>query len=126
MRITATVARILLGLLFVVAGGSGFFLIAHPPPEPPGLAGVFQDVFFKSRWVLFVDGVEVIAGILLLANRFVPVALLLLAGVIPNILVFHITMMPSAIIPGLIATVLWFIVALQYRSLFAPLFRARF
>ncbi|MGH7659341.1 MAG: DoxX family membrane protein [Vulcanimicrobiaceae bacterium] len=125
MRIAATVSRILLGLLFLVAGASGFFFIANPPPAPPGLAGQFQDIFFASRWVLFVDGVEFVAAVLLLANRFVPIALLLLAGVLPNILVFHITMMPMGIFPGLIATLLWFVVALQYRSLFAPLFVAR-
>jgi putative oxidoreductase len=122
MKITVTVARILLGLLFLVAGASGFFLISNPPPSPPGLAGVFQDVFFKSRWVLFVDSVELIAGVLLLVNRYVPLALLLLASVLSNVLVFHLTMMPSGIVPGLVATVLWAIIALQYRSTFAPLF----
>lgn len=125
MRITVVVARLALGLLFLLAGASGFFLIANPPPAPPGLAGQFQTIFFESRWVLFVDGIEFIAGALLLANRFVPVALLLLAGVLSNILVFHITMMPLGIFPGLVATLLWFVVALQYRSLFAPLFVAR-
>jgi len=58
MKITVTIARILLGLVFFAAGLSGFLLIAHPPALPPGLAGAFQDVFFRSRWVLFVDGVE--------------------------------------------------------------------
>lgn len=125
MRNAVTVSRILIGLLFLLAGTSGFFLIHNPPPAPPGLAGQFQDIFFQSRWVLFVDGVEFIAGALLLVNRFVPVALLLLAGVLSNILVFHITMMPLGIFPGLIATLLWFVVALHYRSLFAPLFVSR-
>ena len=125
MRNAVTVSRIVIGLLFLLAGASGFFLIQSPPAAPPGLAGQFQNIFFQSRWVLFVDGVEFIAGALLLANRFVPVALLLLAGVLPNILVFHITMMPMGIFPGLIATLLWFVVALQYRSLFAPLFVSR-
>lgn len=125
MRNAVTVSRILVGVLFLVAGASGFFLISNPPPAPPGLAGQFQNIFLESRWVLFVDAVELIAGALLLANRYVPVALLLLAGVLPNILVFHITMMPSGIFPGLVATLLWFVVALQYRSLFAPLFASR-
>jgi len=126
MKLTRTIARIVLGLLFVVAGASGFYLITVGPPPMPGLAGAFQDVFFKSRWVLFVDGVEFIAGALLLVNRYVPVALMLLAGVIANILVFHITMFPSGIGPGLFALVLWFIVAWPYRSLFAPLFAPKY
>jgi uncharacterized membrane protein YphA (DoxX/SURF4 family) len=124
--IVTLVARILLGALFLLAGFSGFaFLFMGTPPPMPGLPGQFMDIFFRSHWVQFVDGAEFIAGALLLINRYVPVALLLLAGILPNILVFHITMMPSGIVPGLIATALWIIIALQYRSLFAPLFQAK-
>jgi putative oxidoreductase len=125
MKITSTISRILLGLVFLAAGTSGFFLIANPPPMPPGLAGVFQSVFFKSGWVLFVDSVELIAGALLLANRYVPLALTLLGAVIANILVFHVTMMPAGLPVALFVTVLWTIVALRFRSSFAPLFVQR-
>jgi putative oxidoreductase len=121
MKTVYTTSRILLGLVFFAAGLSGFFLIANPPPFPPGLAGAFQDVFFKSGWVLFVDSVELLTGLLLLSNRFVPLALTALAAVISNILVFHITMMPSGLPVALVVTVLWTIVALRFRSVFAPL-----
>jgi len=125
MKITSTISRILLGLVFLAAGTSGFFLIANPPPMPPGLAGAFQSVFFKSGWVLFVDSVELIAGALLLANRYVPLALTLLGAVIANILVFHVTMMPAGLPVALFVTILWTIVALRFRSSFAPLFVQR-
>jgi putative oxidoreductase len=125
MKITTIVSRILLGLLFSFAGASGFYLITNPPPLPAGLAGTFQDVFFRSGWVLFVDSVELIAGILLLTNRFVPLALVMLAAVISNILVFHITMMPAGLPVALVVTVLWTIVAWPLRSSFAPLFVQR-
>ncbi len=62
-------------------------------------------------------------GILLLVNRCVLLALVSLAGVITNVLAFHITMWPAALIPmPVIATVLWFIVAGTIRSYFAPIF----
>jgi putative oxidoreductase len=122
MTIAATVARILLGLVFFAAGLSGFLLISNPPPAPPGLAADFQHVFFASRWVLFVDSVELIAGALLLANRFVPLALAMLAAVIYNILAFHITMAQSTLPVPLVVTLLWIILASRYRSTFAPLF----
>jgi putative oxidoreductase len=122
MKATAAVARILLGLVFFAAGLSGFLLIAHPPAPPPGLAGAFQDVFFRSHWVLFVDGVEFITGILLLSNRYVPLALAVLAAVIANIIVFHVTMMPIGLPLAAFVAALWAIVASQYRSSFAPLF----
>ena len=122
MNATATIARILLGLVFFAAGLSGFLLISHPPAQPPGLAGEFQDVFFRSYWVLFVDGVELIAGLLLLSNRYVPLALTLLAAVIANIIVFHITMAPMGLPIAAIVAVLWIVVAMRHRSSFAPLF----
>jgi len=122
MRVAATIARILLGLVFFAAGLSGFLLISHPPAQPPGLAGEFQDVFFRSYWVLFVDGVEFIAGIFLLSNRYVPLALALLAAVIANIIVFHVTMMPMGLPVAAIVAALWVILATRYRSSFAPLF----
>jgi len=125
MKTAFATSRILLGLVFFASGLSGFFLIANPPPFPPGLAGAFQDVFFKSGWVLFVDSVELPTGLLLLWNRYIPLALTVLAAVISNILVFHITMMPSGLPVALFVTLLWTIVALPYRSRFASLFAQR-
>ena len=121
MKTRATIARIVLGLVFFASGLSGFLLIAHPPAPPPGLAGEFQEVFFRSYWVLFVDGVELLAGILLLANRYVPLALAMLAAVIANIIVFHLTMAPLGLPIAAIVAALWTIVALRYRASFAPL-----
>ena len=125
MNATSTVARILLGLVFLAAGVSGFVLISHPPAPPPGLAGAFQDVFFRSRWVLFVDAVEAVAGALLLANRYVPLALAALAAVIANIIVFHLTMAPAGLPIAAVVATLWAILAYRHRSSFAPLFEQR-
>lgn len=119
-----TTARIALGIIFTAAGLSGFLLIAHPPPTPPGLAGDFQTVFFASRWVLFVDGVELLAGILLLTGRYVPLALVLLGAIIVNITVFHVTMAPNGLPAAAVLTALWTLVAIRYRSSFAPLLAA--
>lgn len=125
MNIVTVVARILLGLIFTAAGASGFFLIGHPPPAPPGLAGTFQDVFFQSRWVLFVDSVQLIGGVLLLVNRFVAFALVMLAAVIANIFVFHLTMAPMGLPAPVILSVLWVLVALRHRTQLMPLLNAQ-
>ena len=119
MNIATTVARIVLGLLFLAAGASDFFIT---PPPLPGLAGAFNDVFFKSHWVLFVAVAQITIGVLMLANRYVPVALIILAAFLYNSFAFHITMMPSALFAPVIGFVLWLIVALKYRALFSPLF----
>ncbi|MFZ0517619.1 MAG: hypothetical protein WBG23_10205 [Acidobacteriaceae bacterium] len=121
MKIVAIIARILLGLTFLVFGLNGFLNFMHGP-LPPGLAGTFLTTLVATHFVYFVAAVQVIAGALLLVNQFVPLALALLAPVLYNILVFHITMQPSGLPPGLIASVLWLILVWRLRDYFAPLF----
>lgn len=120
MNIATTGARLLLGLLFTFAGAAAFFM-GSPPPQP-GLAGTFNDVFFQSHWVWFVSAAQLILGVLLLVNRFVPVALIMLAAFLYNSFAFHITMSQSAIFAPVIVFVLWFLVSWKYRALFAPIF----
>ena len=123
MKIAALIARILLGLVFAGLGSLPFF-IQNPPPQP-GLAGEFYTVFYQSHWVQFVAFAQVVAGLLLLANRYVPVALIIVAAFLYNSYAFHITMVPILIALPIVATILWLLVALQYRDVFAPIFRAK-
>ena len=83
MKIAAMIARILLGLVFVVFG-SNAFLHFIPAIFPSGLAGQFLSVLFQSHYVLFIGGMQVLGGTLLLVNRYVPLALTLLGPVIVN------------------------------------------
>lgn len=126
MKIAALIARVLLGLLFVFVGLNGFLLFIPPPPNGlPHNAVVFNTVMFETHYVYMTSGVQVIAGLLLLVNRFVMFALIVLAAVLVNILTFHITMWPQALLPmPIVALVLWFIVAWPLRERFAPLFSA--
>lgn len=121
MKIVAVIARILLGLMFFVFGLNGFFNFMHAP-LPLGLAGTFLSTLVTSHFVYYVSAIQVIAGVLLIANQFVPLALALLAPVLYNILVFHITMQPSGLPLGLVTTVLWLILVWRLRDYFAPLF----
>ena len=73
----------------------------------------------------FTSGAQVVAGAMLLTNQYAPFAIVVLAAILSNILVFHITMWPATIVPGLVATVLWFIVAWPMRAHFAPIFARR-
>jgi putative oxidoreductase len=124
MKIAALIARILLGLIFVFFGLNGFlhFLAG---PLPPGLAGQFIGALMQSHYVLFVSAVQVISGVLLLANRYVPLALVLAAAEIANILAFHIFMAPSQIFMALLVAILWIIVFVQQRQYLACLFVQR-
>jgi putative oxidoreductase len=120
MKIAAIIARILLGLMFVIFGLNGFLNFIHGP-IPGGIAGTFIGALIQSHFIYFVSGVQLIAGIFLLINRYVPFALVLLAAMIANILVFHLTMQPSGLPPGIFAAILWMIVAARHRAYLEPL-----
>jgi hypothetical protein len=124
MKIVVLIARILLGLIFLVFGLNGF-LHFIPGPMPSGLAGQFIGVLFQSHYVYFVSAVQVACGALLLVNRYVPLALALLAPVIVNILLYHLLMDLKSIPPAIVVTVLWGILAFRYRQYFAGLFVQR-
>jgi putative oxidoreductase len=121
MKIATLTARILLGLLFLVFGLNGF-LHFIPMAPPPGLAGKFMGALFVSHYLMFIFSVEVIGGALLLANRFVPLALILLGPILVNILLFHSLMAPEGLPVALFATALWAIAFYAVRRAFAGVF----
>jgi putative oxidoreductase len=117
MKIAALIARVLLGLIFLVFGLNGF-LHFIPMPPPTGLAGQFFTVLFVSHYMVLVFLLQIIGAVLLLANRFVPLALLLLGPVLVNILWFHSLMAPEGLPLALVTTVLWVIVFYSVRHAF--------
>lgn len=125
MRIASTIARYLEGVIFLVFGLNGF-LHFIPLPPPTGVAAQFMGALFVSHYLMIIFGFQVIAGVLLLANRYVPLALAVLASVIVNILSFHALMAPGGIPLALFVTLLWVLIFVDVRRAFAPLFQARF
>jgi len=121
MKIVTVIARLLLGLIFLIFGLNGFLNFIHAP-LPNGAAGTFLGVLFSSHYIVLVAGVQVIAGILLLIDQYVPLALVLLAAMIANILMYHATMNPAGFPLAIIVTILWIIVASRFRAHFAPIF----
>lgn len=84
-----------------------------------------MSVMFSSGYMIPVFVIQTVAGLLLLAGVYVPLALALLAPVLVNILTFHITMDPADIGPGILATVLWIVVFIPLRANFAGIFQAK-
>jgi putative oxidoreductase len=121
MKIVAVIVRILLGLVFFVFGLNGFVgFIPMPPLE--GVAGAFIGALFTSHYLYLISGVQLIAGVLLLINRFVPLALAMLAPVLANILTYHATMQPSGFPLAILTMILWMILVWRYRAHFMSLF----
>jgi putative oxidoreductase len=125
MKIVALIARVLLGLVFVVFGLNGFLNFIPQQPLPAGPALQFITAIAATHYVHFVFAIQLIAGVLFLVNRFVPLALTLIAPVIVNILLFHGFMAPSGIGPGVLVTVFWIILFVRHRAAFAGIFQAK-
>jgi putative oxidoreductase len=122
MRIVAMIARLLLGLIFLVFGLNGFLQFLSMGPMPAGVAGQFIGALFQSHYLWVIAAVQIIGGVLLLVNRFVPLALALLGPVIFNILMYHLLMNLGGIALALLVTVLWFVVFYAHRQYFAGIF----
>jgi putative oxidoreductase len=124
MKIVSTIARFLLGLVFVVFGLNGF-LNFIPMPPPTGVAGQFIGALFVSHYLLVVMLVQILGGILLIANRFVPLGLTLLGPVVVNIFLFHAFMDHSGLPRAVFVIILWLLVAYSVRSAFAGVLQQR-
>ena|ERR1700722_9221600 len=124
MKILTHSSRFLLGLIFLIFGLNGF-LHFIPMAPPSGVAGQFLGSMFVSKYLLFVFAIQLIGGVLLLINRYVPVALTILGPIIVNILLFHGLMNPAGLGLALLVTILWGVVLGSVRSAFAGIFQAR-
>jgi putative oxidoreductase len=124
MRTASVIARYLAGVIFLVMGLNGF-LNFIPLPPPGGIAGQFMGTLYASHYLWVIFAFQVIAGALLLANRYVPLAVAILAPVIVNILTFHALMAASGLPLALFVAVLWALIFVSVRPAFAGLFQPR-
>ena len=129
MSIVTLLARLLLGLVFTVFGANGFF---HFLPMPPmqGKAHDFIMALVNSGYMMQVAfGVQLICGVLLLLGLFVPLALVLLAPIIVNIVLFHAMLEPpqTLVVPLVVAALELFLISrywVYFGALFTPLAKA--
>jgi len=125
MKIVTLIARLLLGLMFVVLGLNGFFNFLNMGPMPSGLAGQFMGALVLSHYYWVVAGLQVAGGALLLVNRYVPLGLVLLGPVIVNIILYHVFLNPTGVALAIVVTILWFIVFFGHRQYFSGIFVQR-
>jgi hypothetical protein len=124
MRTASVIARYLAGVIFLVFGLNGF-LNFIPLPPPGGIAGQFMGALYASHYLWVIFAFQVIAGVLLLVNRYVPLAVAILAPVLVNILTFHVLMAPSGLPMALVVAVLWVLIFIEVRPAFSGLFQSR-
>jgi hypothetical protein len=98
MKLAATIAAVLLGLVFIVFGLNGFlnFIDMGAPPPPDSAMGHFFAAFFPTGYLKFVKALEILGGVLVLLPRLRNLGLLILGPIIVNIIAAHVFLMGGA------------------------------
>ena len=126
-RLFPAIARVVMGAPLVVFGLNSFLNFIPPPTTPlPETAMTFVTALALSGYMMPLIGATLlIVGALLLANRFVPLALVLMAPFLVNSLAFHFILEPTGRPPAVVFTVLELYLAWSYRAAYRKLFVAR-
>jgi uncharacterized membrane protein YphA (DoxX/SURF4 family) len=123
MKTVVLIARILLGVIFVVFGLNGF-LHFLPQPEMPQAAIAFFGGLAASGFMLpTLFATQVVGGALLLLG-LVPLALVILAPVIVHIVEFHVFLAPGGLPLAVVVAALALFLAWTHRAAYRPLFAA--
>ena len=125
MKYVIIIARVLLGLVFVVFGSNAFFHFLGPVPEMQGQAGAFITALMSSGYIYVIAMLQVVGGLcLLIGSRFVAPGLMLLGPVIVNIVLYHIFLdhmaNPVAIVIALLALFLLWVYRFKFPAIFQP------
>lgn len=120
MKRLIRLVELLLGVIFLGAGLNGYVVLFGYEEVFPTSPAAME--FFSEPYLLAMEkGVEMIAGLLLLIRRFVPLAVIMLAGIVANILAFHIFVDPELLPLAIVVTILEGILVWGYRDHFKEL-----
>lgn len=125
MKIAAIICQVLMGLMFIFFGSNAFLNFLHPPSMPTGNAGQFITALVASHYVWVVGAAQMVGGLLLLINRFVPLGLAILGPVIVNILSYHLFLSIEGVGGAILVAALWLFLFYAYRDNFATIFAAK-
>lgn len=124
MRLAVTIVRYLAGTMLFVFGLNGF-LNFIPAPAPPEAGGAFLGALMSAGVMPLVKIVETVVGVLLLAGRFVPLALVMFVPIAINIVNYHLRFDPVGGVPGYVLAAMTVFLLWAYRGHLMPLLRAR-
>jgi uncharacterized membrane protein YphA (DoxX/SURF4 family) len=115
--------RIILGLLLIVFGANKFANFMEMGAMPDAAGNFFKALGETGYMFKFIGGVEIIIGLLLIFNKWVALALIILASLSVNFLLFHINLAPAAIGPAALVSILNIVLVYAYWDKIKPLFK---
>ncbi len=121
----ATVARYVQGGGFLLFGLNGFLDFLPHPAAPPAAMSFAGALFATGYMFPLIKATEIVSALLLLSNRFVPLALALIAPVLVNIVAFHTFLAPAGLAVPLLFLATELVLAWSYRDAFAPMLKAK-
>lgn len=126
-NILAGISRFILGLIYIFFGLDFFLHYTHSgPPDPTTKAGIFLNALFTSGYFFVVlKSLEVTYGLLLWANWFVPLVLILLFPISIHIFLFNVFLAHSfqPLVISIVIILLNTYLAWTYRDIYKPLFK---
>ena len=123
--IPLVIAKVILGVSFLVFGANGFlhFMPVPPPDSANGVA--FLKLLDSTGYLKVVKALEMLGGGLILGGRLAPLGLLILGPILINIMIFDIFMDPMALPIVAVLGALAAFVGWQHKEHFAPFFVVR-
>jgi uncharacterized membrane protein YphA (DoxX/SURF4 family) len=124
MKVATIILRILLGLVFLIFGINKIHMFI-PAGAMTATAGTFIGVMVDTKYFAVIGFLEALGGLLLLFNRFVPLALTILGPIIVNIFLTGLLMDNRGIPMAGAVTAVWLFLFWRYKNNFTPLFEAK-
>jgi uncharacterized membrane protein YphA (DoxX/SURF4 family) len=122
MKTAIIIARVLLGLPFLIFGLNHFFpVIPHPPMDGVALDFMMGLTKVGYFWPLL-RGLEVLIGIALISGRFVPLALAVLAPISLHIFLFHAFILAANLPLAIIILALHIFLIVKYGNYYKQIF----
>ncbi|WPU99775.1 hypothetical protein SNE26_27575 [Mucilaginibacter sp. cycad4] len=126
MKIAVLIARVLLGLVFVVFGLNFFFQFLHmaQPPMSDKAQAFSGGLFGSGYFFQYMKVIEITSGLFLIINRYTALFVLLLLPISLNIFLFHAILAPAGLPIGLAVIVLEVFLLFAYRKYYTSIFTA--
>ena len=123
MKTALKIITALFGLFWLIFGLNNF-LHFFSIPKPSQAGADFMHALENTGYVLpLIYGAQIVAGLLLLARRFVPLALLVLTPLVANILLYDLFLNPSGLVIGFVIGALYVAVLFDHKHKFIPLLK---